>query len=57
MGPIVQYVLGVPIGLFCLFYGLYAAYGVFMKTNEEENHNGFGAGLAFLVLSAFGFLH
>ena len=49
MGPILQYVVGVPFGLFCLFGGPFAAYGAFTNQNQPQN-NGFLSGMLFLIL-------
>ena len=40
MGPILQYVVGVPFGLFCLVGGPFFAYLAFTNQNQPQN-NGF----------------
>ena len=55
MGPILQYVVGVPFGLFALFGGIYLAFNAFFNKNEKETNNGIWAGVCFLLLAYFGF--
>ncbi len=54
MGPILQYMIGVPAGLAMIVFGLYGAFKAFTNTAEEEKHNGFGAGIGYLSFVAFG---
>ena len=54
MGPILQYLVGVPFGLFCLFGGIIGAIGAFGNKWKEDKNNGFWSGIAFLVCAAFG---
>jgi len=54
MGPILQYVIGVPFGLFCLVWGLGGAWAAFTKTAKEDKNNGFWAGIGALCGAAFG---
>ena len=49
MGPILQYVVGVPFGLFCLIGGPYGAYLAFTNQNQTPNNNGFVSGMFFLT--------
>lgn len=49
MGPILQYVVGVPFGLFLLIGGPFFAYGAFTNQNEPQN-NGKLSGLLFLII-------
>ena len=54
MGPILQYLIGVPAGLAMVVCGLYCALRAFTNAAEEEKYNGFGAGIGYLVWVAFG---
>jgi hypothetical protein len=49
MGPILQYIIGVPVALVCLIGGPFAAYCAFTNLNQPQN-NGIGSGLVFLIL-------
>ena len=55
MGPILQYVIGVPFGLFCLIGGPFWSYLAFCNKCEKDEHNGFWCGIIGLGGSVFGF--
>ena len=48
MGSILQYVVGVPFGLFCLVGGPFFAYLAFTNQNQPQN-NGIWSGMLFLI--------
>jgi hypothetical protein len=54
MGPILQYIVGVPFGLFCLFGGVIWASAAFRNKCEKDEHNGFLCGVIGLGGSVFG---
>jgi len=56
MGPILQYVVGVPFGLFCLFGGVYWSSLAFSNKCKKDEHNGFWCGVIGLGGSCFGFI-